>query len=41
MTIEKFEELLKETGGRPEDVDGADFVQIDQETPTEEISEAA
>jgi len=41
MTIEKFEELLKETGGRPEDVDGADFVQIDEEIPSEEIGEAA
>jgi len=38
MTVETFEELLKESGGRPEDVDGADFVHIDS---AEEFGEAA
>lgn len=41
MTIEKFEEQLKETGGRLEDVDGADFVQIDKDVSSEEFGEAA
>lgn len=41
MTIERFEELLKESGGRPENVDGADFVQIDAEFASEAFDEAA
>jgi len=41
MTIERFEELLKESGGRPENVDGADFVQIDAEFASEALDEAA
>lgn len=41
MTIERFEDLLKESGGRPENVDGADFVQIDAEFASEALDEAA
>ena len=41
MTVQSFEELLKKSGGRPEDVEGADFVQLDTDISIEVYDEAA
>lgn len=41
MTVQSFEELLKKSGGKPEDVEGADFVQLDTDISIEVFDEAA
>ena len=41
MTVQKFEELIKQQDRRPEDMDGIEFVQIDKDISPEEFDEAA
>jgi len=41
MTVEKFEEMMEKCGGKPEDVDGAEFVLIEKSMEPEEFGIAA
>jgi len=41
MTVEKFEEMMEKCGGKPEDVDGAEFVLIEKSMEPEEFGVAA